>query len=891
MAGSKAPKRRWASVVALATMVACALTSGGCLNPPPTALAPTGPQLFTPTPGPDLGTSPVAVAPGTPAPGPMASAAPPALIVPPQTLPVIGAPPASPPGVAVVPAQTAPLPAPAPVPAGAPLPDQGVLLAPGLVVAPVNATVVMVAGVYGPGRQMLPGMRVEWSIPPGSVGQITAVGDFHRGLFSRASPAQKLNGAFAVNETFYSSEIVNRGTGQPNDALSVVRGQTWISVSSPNEGDTYVTALAPELGNWGSRQQSAVVHWVDAQWAAPPPAVGAAGTRHTFTTSVTKRSTGEPLAGWRVRYEITGGPAGGFAPDGNRVAEATTNELGQASVEMVEPQPEQGVNPILIQIIRPAGVSGGLQRLVVGNAATEMSWTTPRAALHITGPVQADVGATATYRIEVTNSGAQPATNVVVADPLPTNVAYLRSNPAASVGGTSLEWSLGTLQPGETKAIDLDVRANAGGAINHCVTLRTAEGLTGQDCATTTIRATAVELRLTGPTTATVGSDVRFDLEIINRSEAMVSNLVLTDNFDAGLVHPVSKSPIQREIDPIPPGQSQKVRITFHVAQAGRLCHTVELSGPNGLRQSSQACIDATGDGAAPAGPTSGGDAPPVGGPSNPFAPPGGFGATPTGPGANPISGGTPARPSFTLKVTGPASAHVGDKIEFVYEVKNTGDAPIPSITLTTNILSADRLLQVKEANADFKPTDGQLTCTIANLPAGQSERRRVACQCLAAGPRACDGATATNGGDLTLRDEACVEILPADTAAAPGGKLSVSIATRANPIKVGGDTSLVVTMSNAGPNSERKAALTVKLPDGLQYRQATVNNPTRMNVDGQSIGFEPVVELKVGEPMSFEIPVHATTAGDLVVHAEATSQTQMMPITADASIKVFAEQ
>ncbi len=505
----------------------------------------------------------------------------------------------------------------------------------------------MVAGVYGAGREMLPRQRVEWSITPGSVGQITAVGEARRGFFQSffTQPAQKLNGAFAIGETFPDTVVVARGTGQPGDAISVVRGQTWISVSAPNEGDTYVTAFAPELTNWNTRQQSAVIHWVDAQWAAPPPAVGPAGMRHTFTTSVTRRSTGEPLAGWRVRYEITGGPAAGFAPDGVRAAETSTNELGQANVEIFQAQPEQGTNPILIQIVRPAGVAGGAQRLVLGTAATEMSWTSPRAALHMTGPVQADVGATTSYRIEVTNPGTQPANNVVVADPLPTNFTYLRSTPAAQVGGTALQWNLGTLQPGETRAIDLDVRADAAGAVSHCATLHTAEGLTGQECVATTIRSGTVELRQTGPAQAMVGTDARFELEIINRGDVPASGLVITDRFGEGLVHPASKSPIQRELDAIPPGQSRKVNITFRVVQPGRLCHTVELSGPNGLRQTSEACIDATADGGSAGPSTSTGSTPPSGPTGNAFAPPPAnpFSAGPASPGGSEAPGSEPA--------------------------------------------------------------------------------------------------------------------------------------------------------------------------------------------------------------------------------------------------------
>ena len=48
---------------------------------------------------------------------------------------------------------------------------------PGVVVAPLNANVILVAGVYGIDRQLMALQRVDWSLAPGSVGQIITVGD------------------------------------------------------------------------------------------------------------------------------------------------------------------------------------------------------------------------------------------------------------------------------------------------------------------------------------------------------------------------------------------------------------------------------------------------------------------------------------------------------------------------------------------------------------------------------------------------------------------------------------------------------------------------------------------------------------------------------------------
>src|SRR5262249_20723408 len=152
------------------------------------------------------------------------------------------------------------------------------------------------------------------------------------------------------------------------------------------------------------RQTTSAVYWVDAQWAFPPPAVNPIGTRHTFTTIVTRHTDREPVVGWRVRYEISSGPDAGFAPDGAKMVEVLTNDLGQASAEISQLHPGPGTNQITIQVIRPAEEAGG-ERLVLGTGSTTKTWTSPDIALRMAGPAQAAVGSTATYRINVTNPG------------------------------------------------------------------------------------------------------------------------------------------------------------------------------------------------------------------------------------------------------------------------------------------------------------------------------------------------------------------------------------------------------------------------------------------------------------------------------------------------------
>ena len=200
-----------------------------------------------------------------------------------------------------------------------------------------------------------------------------------------------------------------------------------------------------------------------------------------------------------MRYEIVDGPPAGFLPTGAASAEVRTNSAGQACVEIVQKQPASGVNKIAIQVIRPADVPGaGGQRLVVGNGTTTKTWSAPDLAVRVAGPATAAVGATLTYRIDLSNPGDLAAKDVTAAVDVPDGLTYLGGNPAAEVAGRQLRWRLGDLGARQRRPIELGFRAEKQGSAVVCCDATAAGGLKVRDCATTTIALAATAADATG---------------------------------------------------------------------------------------------------------------------------------------------------------------------------------------------------------------------------------------------------------------------------------------------------------------------------------------------------------------------------------------------------------
>ena len=110
--------------------------------------------------------------------------------------------------------------------------------------------------------------------------------------------------------------------------------------------------LAIEVNGWNERHQTASVYWVDAQWTLPTPAVSGYGG-HTLITNVARSTTGQPVAGWIVRYQILGGTPAALDANGAQVIEVPTDAAGNAAVAVIPQSGGQGTTNIGVQVIRP----------------------------------------------------------------------------------------------------------------------------------------------------------------------------------------------------------------------------------------------------------------------------------------------------------------------------------------------------------------------------------------------------------------------------------------------------------------------------------------------------------------------------------------------------------
>ena len=835
----------------LLSVALCAVVAGcGSMRLP--AIDPSGDRVFLPNPSYTTFVSPHE-------PGGRFSCMPqPAFTEPPPIPPCPGVPGTAPTGTGVV-AQTAPA---------------RLLLTPSKIIAPVNSEVILLAGVCGGDGFYLTKLPIEWMLSPDSVGNIIGLGESahpHAAQLIHHSPKKECNN-LAITRTAASAHVITRGTAQPNDDVWVGKGQTWISVSSPTEGVSHVTAVANSAENWDFRRQTTTIHWVDMQWAFPGPQIVRAGQPSVLSTAVTRTSSGAAATGEIVRYDIIDGAPASFFGEGRTSLELQTNENGRADVTVVQNAPGPGVTRVRIRILSADSRASASERAVIGEGFTTITWSAPGLAISAAGPATVSRGSVATYRIDVTNPGDIATRNVEVQVEIPPALKYLNSQPAGELFGNRLVWRVGQLDPKQTVRLDVNAQAANSGETRLTARAVSAEAAEAVGRVDTRIVESSLTARFLNPQqTAIVGQVVVFDFEVTNTGSAAVQNIVVRDVFDAGLRPNYNVDPNKPlELDPftLMAGETkQGLKVSFVVERAGQLCHTLQVAAEAGNVASARACVEVT----------------------------------------QPVL-------NVDVQKAGPEQARVGDRIPFTITVTNNGDGVLTNLRITD---TPDQNLKPEQGTQGVQRDNEALFWVLGTLGPKQSTRLTLECTCLQETPSAVNTVVVTADGGVRQTATANLLIGPSLRPAPPvtptppvqpttppttpppstnvTGEFKVNVHQVGSGIPLGQSREFLIFLRNERNVDDSNVIITLQLPDGVEYEKHSwtsklnvLSNPNnRRTIEIGPINSIGALQTNLNPIRLF---LRGTKPGEYDIKVQVRSNRLQEPIVASARAIVSAE-
>jgi uncharacterized repeat protein (TIGR01451 family) len=837
---------------------------------------------------PPIATTPVTILPVSNCGPVQPSCTPPIAIAPAPVIPIIPA----------APIVVAPQPAcPAPAPQAPPLVVQPcatdnqdgspqLIVSPTRIVAPVGSEVILTAGLRGADGFLVMRQPLEWIVAQDGVGQIICIGKESPSGVShvlRGSP-DKLTPNYALAHTSTVAQTITRGTPNPNDDVTLQRGQSFITVSSPSEGTSYITVVAPKEHDWEKRKQIAMITWVDAVWSTPANTQVKCGQKTLLSTKLA-RGSGAPVNGWIVRYEVLEGPEAGFGGAGSTFIEVPTDANGLASAELLPRANSAGITTLRTQIIRPTTGRGDMPNMVVGQTASSIQWSSPGLAVRALGPSIVSADGAVSYRIEVSNTGDQPTKGVMVSFTPPPGVSVLNAAPSAQPFGDRFEWRVAELQPRQSDVIELNCRAAREADLRATFKARTADGLEAQDTVATRVFESALAVKMTGPDAVEVGKPAKFRIEVTNTGSGPLSNVTISDVFDPGLRHAQGESsPIVKSIGELAPGETKPMGVTFVVSQAGRQRHRLSVTADGGHTAGSSSAITGLQS-----------TAPPV---------------------------------QIEVRGQGPERLRARAEGQYKVEVRNTGTMAANNIRIVAEFGSS---LEPTVATGGDRRESGQtfLAWTIPRLQAGETVVRQLNCAVVGGhdsaqvrftvtgepGIRdvaevrttiehatAAVGANQPSGGRVLSPPAKTVSARTANTPlpvegpstlqlAAPqaDGALRVSLSQTKESVSLNGTTEFLISVQNDRAVSDREIALTLILPPGLKLER--LSGPTEVRAtssDGRTIEVGSVTELRPGESLgTYRLELKGVRAGKQLLRAEVSSARTPSGVAAEAQTTV----
>ena len=757
-----------------------------------------------------------------------------------------------------------------------------IVMTPSRIVAPVGSEVVVLAGICGDDGFLVKNQPLEWMLSNNSVGELVEVGGQHHSKFNQLIPptAKKFSGQYAWGRTGLKKVSLSRGTPTPADDIELAVGQTYVSVSSSSPGTSYVTAIAPKAEGWDKRRASTTIHWVDGQWAVPTPTRATAGTLHPLTT-VVSRTDGSGVKGWETRYSIVGGAPAEFAPTGSQTASATTNTDGQATVQIRQPagQFEPGTTQVRVDIVRPPIF--GEPELVVESGITSVTWSAPALTIRAIGPRKSEFDEPFNYRVEVTNPGDQISRGVVVRTKnLDDGIEFISSNPKPTEYGRQFEWELGDIAPNsQPRIIDIQMKSKKRGNVGMCFEVASAsDRLQTEACAETEIVLPCIGYRIDGPTTATVGDNVSFNLSVENQCDEPLEDIEIIVDYAPGLLRPGKSNPATFRNPILQVGENQALPqpLSFVVQAPGTQCFNIEIRAKGVQPQFDRRCIEVQ--------PASGA------GPSV----------------LTPSLGDSP----IELTLRGGEPTVVGGQTLVEAAITNRGNTPLEGVTFvnrTSASLSPESISGVYRDKSQM--VGDELFVNAGRINPGETAIIKVLYNANGIDPNATSdisvstpsGANASQsiripiGAAGSIRGGAGSDVpdfqpdnqngggigIPADGAARQGD-ISVRVQSLSPNIRVGEPSRVQFTVTNNGETSLRNVAIRMLIPgsvalDGLESGPPNLGFVT--NDNNRQFGIRTINELRgsnspgaPGESLTWIVQVTGQTPGLATIEVQAKS-------------------
>ena len=445
--------------------------------------------------------------------------------------------------------------------------------------------------------------------------------------------------------------------------------------------------------------------------------------------------------------------------------------------------------------------------------------------LEKTMPVEVQANKAFAYDIKVSNVTKIKLEGVEISETVPGTFKIKDVTEGTPDGkSNTVSYLIGALNPGESKIVRLQGTATQSGVLGSCLSAKYNIAL----CMASNVVAPALKLAAAGPADVSKCEDLPYKFTVTNSGSGQARNVKIEAVLPDGLVTKDGKAAVAFDAGTLDAGQSQDYAFVAKANKTGAFAVKATASADEGLVGESQTVNT------------------------------------------------TVKAPLLQITKTGPEKSFIGQPIAYEITVTNKGDGVAKNTVVFDSTPKGATVQTVSEGGrAD---STGKVRWDVGDLAAGAAKKVVVVI-------------TAEQAGDMktaAVASAECAETQSAIMSTTLSGVPAILVQTSdgPDPVRVGDQTTYTVEITNQGTASGTNIKLVATLEDPMDFISAT--GTTKETVDGKTVIFAPIGDLKPKTKAVFKITVKANKSGDVRFKATITSDQLTRPVEQTEATNFF---
>ena len=453
----------------------------------------------------------------------------------------------------------------------------------------------------------------------------------------------------------------------------------------------------------------------------------------------------------------------------------------------------------------------------------------PSLTIEKVSPREIQVNQSADFEIKVRNVGRVVANDVVVVDRVPSGTEFIGASPEPTKLDRSgdVQWTVGTIEPGQEKRIRYQLRPTKPGEIGSVAHVL----FSTQASMRTVVTKPVLDIVHSTRPRVLIGDNVVFDVMVENKGDGPAVDVIVQEEVPDQLEYQEGFRQLEYEVGTLMPGQKRKIQLALRADKVGTFRNVVFASGKGGLEAKHEIEVEVI-------------------------------------------------APEIRVSSEGPTRRFLQRKATHRFTVENRGTAEANNVNLVARLPGGLRY-ESSDNRGRYDSNSHAVYWKMPSLKNGVAGTVELTTLPVEVGEQDIKfEATADLRLTAATTQKMAVEHLV---------DVYFEIDDVVDPIEVGTDTTYRLRILNQGTKVASNVQLEVEFPRGLE--PTSIDGDLRHQIRGQQVTFEPIGSLAPGKEVQLSIRAKGTAPGDHRVIASIRSDGREVEVSKEDTTRVYSDR